>query len=285
MFTTILAFLAPVFSWFKGIATRNKVLIIVCVIAAILLGVLDYQVIQKQKAIDKLQIANQNLLAVNDSIRVTYAKDKQVEYDKYSYIAKQASDLKGVNDSLLAKIKNTKGDVKSAIDVTTTITDSGKLVKDSTIDRTTKDSAGVVHVDADVSLSFRKNYSKGNFHTMSAVIHIKGVPDSLDVTGDLMRDQISMTLFTGIKKNPDGNYEIFARSGYPGATITSLEGAVIDKKIFQQEDKRRIFTLGFGLGYVPFLYDFGSHKQEIFPSKIGATLGVNVNISEIFRKK
>lgn len=285
MFTAILAFLTPILNWFKGIATRNKLLVIVCIVAGILLGILDFQVNQKQKAIDKLQIANQNLLASNDSIRITAAKDKQVEYNKYAYIAKQASELKGVNDSLLAQIKNTKGDVKAAVATTTVITDSGKLVKDSSIVRTTKDSSGVFYIDIDQGFTLTKTYSKGNFHKVLETIHIKGVPDSLDITGEITRDQISMTLFTGIKKNPDGNYEIFARSGYPGATITSLDGAFIDKKIFEQEDKRRIFTLGLSFGYLPFVYDFGSHTKEYFPSKVGISAGVNVNISEIFRKK
>lgn len=285
MFTTILAFLTPVLNWFKGIATRNKALVIVFIVAGILIGILDFQLVQKQKAFDKLQIAHQNLLAATDSIRVTYAKDKQVEYDKYAYIAKQANDLKGVNDSLLAQIKNTKGDVKSAVTATTTITDSGKLVKDTTIDRTIKDSNGIIHVNVDQGLTFKKEYSKGNSHYVMETIHIKGIPDNLDITGEITRDQISMTLFTGIKKNPDGNYEIFARSNYPGAVITALDGALIDKKIFEQEDKRRIFTLGLSFGYLPFIYDFGSHTKEVFPSKIGVSAGVNVNISEIFRKK
>ena len=94
-----------------------------------------------------------------------------------------------------------------------------------------------------------------------------------------------MTLFTGIRQNKDGNYEIFARSGYPGVTFTEINGALIDKKIFEKPDKRRIFTLGASFGYVPFLYDFGTKTKEVFPSKVGATIGVNVNISEIFRKK
>jgi hypothetical protein len=282
MLSSILTLLQPVITWFLGVFSRHKTVIIFTVILLLLSGALYYEVNQRQKEKTQYQIANQNLKAASDSIRVSAAKDKQVEFDKYSYIAKQASDLKKVNDSLYIQIKNTKGDVKSAVSTTTVITDSGKLTKDSIVYVPTKDSS---KVDADVSVSFKKIYSSGNFHVLSAVIHVKGIPDSLDVTGDLTRDQISMTLFTGIRKNSNGNYEIFARSGYPGVTFAEINGALIDKKIFEQPDKRRIFTLGMSFGYVPFLYDFGSHTKEFFPSKIGATIGVNVNISEIFRKK
>jgi hypothetical protein len=280
MLTAILTFLKPVFTWFGGVFSRHKTGIIFAVILLILSGVLYYEITARQNEKTQYQISIQNEKAATDSIRIGAAKDKQVEFDKYAYIAKQASDLKNTNDSLYAQIKNTKGNVKSAVSTTTTVTDSGKLVTTIIKDSSTKDS-----VKADISVSFNKIYSSGNFHSLSAVIHVNGIPDSLNVTGDLTRDQISMTLFTGIRQNKDGNYEIFARSGYPGVTFTEINGALIDKKIFEKPDKRRIFTLGASFGYVPFLYDFGSHTKEIFPSKIGATIGVNVNISEIFRKK
>ena len=93
MLTAILTFLKPVLTWAGGVFSRHKTGIIFAIILLILSGFLYYEITARQNEKTQYQISIQNEKAATDSIRVSAAKDKQVEFDKYAYIAKQASDL------------------------------------------------------------------------------------------------------------------------------------------------------------------------------------------------
>ena len=278
MWTSIAALLSGIFAKGKSVVSNHKLPTAIVIAVLILFGWVYFTIQAKDKQIAKLEIANANIKAANDSIRVTTTKNNQVEYDKYAYLATDYNQLKKVNDSLYEAIKNTKGQVITVIKTQTQFVDTGKLVVTKIIDSATKKIEGY-------QLSFDTTYSPGNYHHLKAVVHVDGIPDSLDLRADLKQDQIGFTAITGLKKNKNGDYEIFVQPSYPGATITKLDGAYVSKTLFQQPDKRRLVTLGIGFGYLPLTYDWRTHSVELLPAKLGLSVGINVNLTELLRKK
>lgn len=276
MFATILSFITPLLTSGKSFFSKNKYSVIITAITAILVLVLYLEINKKESQVQDLKISNANLIAQQDSIRITTTKNNQIEFDKYAFLAKKNKDLQKINDSLYNKIKNTKGTPIAVISSSNIISDSNKnlIVKDIK-----KDSTGSI----DVELSFDTVYSKGNYHHLE--LSLSGIPDRLDFKGTLIKDEIGFTATTGIKKDEKGNYEIFVQPDYPGTKITSLTGAYIDPNIFQKPDKKRILTLGASFGYIPILYNWSTKQTSILGQNIGLSVGVNINLTELFRKK
>jgi hypothetical protein len=269
----------------KAFLSKHLSAVIVAILAVIVFFVLDFEINAKAKEIQNLKISNQNLLAENDSITVTKNKEGQVQYDKYALVAKQYSDLKSINSDLEQKIKDQTGNVIGAVSSGTKLVDSGVFKPTVVKDSITKQAGVVTYIQKDVNFSLDTTYSKGNSHKLVTKIHIQGVPDSLQITGVLARDEIAFTALTGVKIDKEGNYVIFVVPDYPGAVITQLNGAIIDKHIFQKPDKKRIFTLGGSFGYIPILYNWSTKQTILFGPNLGASLGVNVNLTELLRKK
>jgi hypothetical protein len=247
---------------------RNKFKVIVSALLIVAILFILFQQKQVREAKREKQVAEHNLAAATDTIRVTKAKNGQIEFDKLSFIFQEISDLKKANADLYKEVKNTKGNVNTIIksDLQIVHDTVPLVVKGHLIDST---------VVAD--FSFDTTYSPGNFRKRAG--YTKYDLRTGKSSGVLSNDQTGIVLVTGIKNLDKGKPEIFVRSTYPGLEITKVDGAVLDKSLFRK--KQPLITIGASIGYTPLTYDIKDKKFEFKPTRIGGSIGLNFNL---FRK-
>ena len=134
----------------------------------------------------------------------------------------------------------------------------------------------IIKADFDYS----KDYSAGNSRKLKGYTKYdlrNGVTG-----GELTQDETTMRFITGIKNLDKGKPEIFLKSDYPGFTVTALEGAVLDPKLFEKK-KTRLVTLGITVGLTPLTYDWKTQKTEINLHRVGVTTGVSFNIIKLLK--
>lgn len=170
----------------------------------------------------------QNQKALNDSIEWVKTKEGVLEAQKALLIADNKA-LKELNSDLQNELKEERGKVVY-------ITKTETTIKHDTITVYSE-----IGKDGKFCICFDTVYSKGN----SRDLKIECVSDGTSVASSVVRDEFSMALVTGIKRE-DGVAKIFVRSDYPGFSVSSLEGAVLsqDDPIFSQDVKKKKFILG-----------------------------------------
>ena len=222
----------------------------------------------------KLQIANENIAALNDSIRIVTTNNGKPEADKLSFIVDKISALAKLNADLAEEVKNTAGKVN------TIIKSDVRIVHDTV--------PLVVHgqmIDSTVTtnFSFDKNYSVGNSRKLNGFTQYNLRNGKSN--GTLNTDEIRIRFVTGIKDIDKGKPTIFLRSDYPNFKVDSLVGAEIDPNLFKPRNKQHLITLGFNVGWTPFTYDFIKQKADFSISRIGASFGANINLSRLINRK
>jgi hypothetical protein len=200
---------------------KNKYKII-AVIVAVLVAAFFYMGWQINSLKTQLAIAKNNVAALKDTVRVVKTKNGELETVKLALMADKKS-LKDLSDSLYKEVKNEKGSVKY-------ITKAGATIKlHVTIE------VPSISTDSTIQWAYDREDSGGSRH-------LAGI--STRATTKITRDELSLTLITGLKERDDKKMEIFIRTKYPGVTFTDIEGAIIDptKAIVKPPDKR----FGFG---------------------------------------
>jgi len=246
----------------------NNKLIITAILAIVTLFFVNrYNYNRLQEAKQEIKIADANLAAAKDTIRIIKTQDGSLNYQKLAYIAKSVEDLKKTNADLYAETQNLKGDIKMIQKAQLIIhTDTTKLiVKSELIDST-------IHLNS----TFDTTYSKGNYHSM-ALAHTYNLKNGVSA-GYILKDEIGFTAVTGLKKTNNG-YEIFLNPKYPGLKVESLEGAFIDKSVFAPPaaKKRSKFSFGGSVGWTPVTYEFNTKQSSFNLTRVGATVGLNFN--------
>jgi hypothetical protein len=244
------------------------------IIMVVLFMLLIRQCNQSSIADKKLKIANENIAALNDSIRIVTTNNGKPEADKLSFIVDKLSALEKLNADLAIEVKNTAGRVN------TIIKSDIKIIHDTV--------PLVVHgqmIDSTVTtnFSFDKTYSIGNSRKLNGFTQYNLRNGKSN--GTLNTDEIRIRFVTGIKDIDKGKPTIFLRSDYPNFTVDSLVGAEIDPKLFKPQNKQHLITLGFNVGLTPFTYDFIKQKAEFNISRIGASFGANFNLSRLLNLK
>ena len=238
----------------------------------------------------------QNIEYFRDSLRTSYNKVGQLEYEK-TVLAATNDNLKNLNEKLAAEVAKEKGRVIYLSEIIIVLKDS------LTIQNGTNGSIDVqVNDDLTQSILFQSNriHSEGNERKISgnvivgfkdndflnykipinsgkdtATVKIPVIDENaVSITFD--EDIITMTLVTGLKEGPNKNLEIFVRSDYPGFSATSIDGAIIDpykssliKSYFP--DKK----WGVGVSFGPSVMVGFDGK---FHPGVAVTLGINYSI-------
>jgi len=220
----------------------------------------------------EVAVAQQNINALNDTIRITKDRQGRDEYDKLALLTDKVSNLEKLNQDLATEVKSIKGRTSTIIkgDVQIVHDTVPLIVKGELVDST-------VRADFD----FSKNFSAGNFRKLSG--YTKYDLRTGNATGQLTADTLGIRFVTGIKNLDKGKPEIFLKSDYPGFSVTQLEGAVLDPKLFQKK-KVPLITTGLNIGYTPVTYDIRTNKFDFNPTRVSVTAGINVNILKLLRR-
>lgn len=254
----------------------NPYKVVVTILAVILLLLFLQQCRENSRAAEiykkKEAVAEQNIAALNDSIRQTKTKGGQPEFDKLSLLVQDVKDLKKLNEDLANEVKITKGRVASIAKI------NAKIVHDTTyLDaETTVDEERVV-------TTFNKDitYSEGNSRSIAGYTEYE--PQTGLSWAAITKDSMNISLVTGIKGLDKGKPEIFVRSNFPGFSPTSISGAVLDPKLFSPKTKQKLLTFGLNIGYVPITYSIIDKKLDFNFTRFGASIGANINLSRLLK--
>lgn len=170
----------------------------------------------------KLKMAQSNVSALKDTVRIVKTKNGELESVRLVLLADKNS-LKQLSDSLDREVKKEKGKVKVIIKAPVSIV---------SIDTVTI----ISHVtDSSIYWNYDREDSGGSRH-------LAGV-STKEIT-KITRDEIYLNLIAGVKEREDKKLEIFIRTKYPGVTFGDIQGAIIDPTQPVVKPPSRYFGIG-----------------------------------------
>jgi len=245
-------------------AKNQRNILIVILIILLIGGYLFYNKYQKDKT--NLNIANQNIKALTDSLRISKTKNGNLEYSINTLI----TDKKGLakfNADLADQYKKEHGKVYELNQVVAELKNKGPIVINNTLIKYPNGIFGLKWRDSTVFSKYNSRIIRGE--SKFSIDTLKGIINPLTTT--IIKNSVTFNLFVGLRENK-GNLEIFANSDYPDLIITHLEGAQIDvnkNPVFKNFIKPKKFSIGFHLGYGAQLYN-----KQIF---VGPQVGVSIH--------
>lgn len=253
---------------FKG----NKVATI-AVAAVLVLGLMQWNSCNRTARLQKkLEVAQHNINALNDTIRYEKTKDGDTLALKLAFLTDKLSNLENLNKDLYDEVKTIKGKVS------TIIKGDVKIVHD-TVPLIVKGT--LVNNVAFSTFDYSQTFSPGNSRKLSGYTRYN-ITTGLS-TGELTSDELSMRFTTGIRNLDKGKPEIFLQSNYPGFTVSALDGAVLDPSLFKGKSRTKLITLGVGVGWTPLTYSFATKKSTFDLQQVGVTAGANINILKLLK--
>lgn len=225
-----------------------------------------------EEAKHQVEVAQANLAAAQDTIRVTKAKNGVLEYNKLVYIASN-NNLKALNLDLLKEIDATKGKIAVIEKV------GFKVVHDTSyVPTTVYVSDSVISIRSQIDTT----YSPGNFRSLAyESVYKEKEGKAFSV---LTEDNIGFTATVGLKINEKKQYEIFVRPHYPNMSVVKLEGAVIEDNLIKKETKIPLVTIGGHIGWMPIAYDAGTKQTDFNLNRFGVGVGLNFNLAAMLKK-
>lgn len=218
----------------------------------------------------KIAVAEHNLKAANDTIRIVKDRVNKDEYNKLAYLTNSVNTLAKMNEELAKEIKNIKGNVQTII--------QGEVkIKEVPVPFIVK--AELVDSTVIARFKYDTTYSPGNFRKLSGYTTFN-LKDHT-VSGQKELDEIGVKLTTGIKNLDKGKPEIFLKSDYPGFSVTSLEGAVLDPKLFKPKNKTPLITPVFYVGWSPVNYNLQNKNLTFSANNLNIGFGVGFNLLKI----
>jgi hypothetical protein len=180
----------------------------------------------------KLKMAQQNLDAVHDSIKLEKQKSGNLSASITSYVASE-KDLKNINSDLYNKINEQKGQIVSLGNVVF------KLKQDSiTLHKFLNASKSINGVAIslgnntyDLPWTLRYDYDDKNYDVLAGNTKVGLIEDSIHPVkhiGTELTNRESQIDLTFGQKVENGKLRVFAESKYPGFTPESLSGVLID---------------------------------------------------------
>lgn len=253
----------------KEFWSKNKRAIIVIIAVA---GLILYNVHLYKKALmaeKKAQVAEHNLVVANDTIRIIKDRQDRIEYNKLAYLTDKVTNLEKLSHNLANEVKSIKGTVSTVIQGQIKIVEKPVpfIVKGELIDSTVK-----------AYFNYDSTYSPGNYRKLSGYTAYN-LRDGV-VVAQKQVDEFGIKFTTGIKDLDKGKPEIFLKSDYPGFSVTKLEGAQLDPKLFEPKVKVSLITPTLSVGYTPILYS-PSSKRVTLENRFGITIGVGFNLFKV----
>jgi hypothetical protein len=234
--------------------SKNEKLIFLSIIVVLCLflykGCLDKAHLESTN----LQATN-NILAMNDSVRIEKTKNGELQFVK-SALVTDMKNLKDMNIELYNEVKNQKKAIFYISQMTSVIKDDIK--KQSNDDIAYKDpstGADIIKWNFDtINDNWSRILNGKSYFTVKYDTSGKyTVKPSYSVIDTLKQ---TMKLTTGLKASETKKdmLEIFIKSSYPGMTFTEIDGAIINPEDFKKylpKTKPKPFAIGpyVGLGY------------------------------------
>jgi len=199
---------------------------------------------------------DQNIRALTDSIRVYITKNGQLVYEKSAFLTKE-SDLKKLNSDLFNEVKNLKDHPIVVIKWNT------KLIHDTI--KVPVYVSGPITWNNDSTIkyipfawNYDTTYSTNNYHMISGdyIISIDSNKNAKTESFRVTRDEIGISMSTGLTESKDGNVEIFIKSMYPGFAPTKIDGALFDPResdVIKKYFPPKRFAVGPYVGYGVYL--------------------------------
>jgi hypothetical protein len=218
------------------------------------------------------QVGVQNIIALNDSIRVIQNKwDEDISL-KNVYIAEKG-DLEKINKDLSKEVDRLEGKVLYVSNILSSIKNDTVFIENEV----------VRYPDGlnELSWTLDKDYGNGNSRLLSGnsrfiVDTLGGSFNIIDKGTIISRDVTNLKLITGLTELDD-TYQIYVKTDYPGITFSEISGAVLDKQRFTKQTQPS-WILGpsvyLGIGVDPLNRTAGP--------QIGLGLSVTFNLNKYF---
>jgi hypothetical protein len=258
----------------KELLLKYKLYVIGFVICAVLWFGINALVAKNAQLNKKLEVATYNAKVAQDSLKIVKDKVGKDETDKLAYLTNTVDNLVKLNQELAQEVKNIKGTVNTVIKSDIKVVEKpvpflvqGQLIDSNVVARFKYDSI----------------YSLGNFRKLSGYTSFNLKTGK--VSGQKEQDEFGIRFTTGIKNLDKGTPEIFIKSDYPGFQVTSLEGAVLDPKLFKPKTKTPLITPSITIGWTPIIW---SSKDQIVRTSFtdfGVTAGLGFNILKLTKLK
>lgn len=201
----------------------GNIIVILIVLSLGLLGVIYYQY-DKVKILELESFTKENnIKALNDTVRAEKNKIGQLQYTKQSLIADR-DNISLLNKKLGDEVKNQKGQI---------------IFLNSTVAKLKTDTSKVVIHDIQkisdseyvITGSMENIYDSFNYRSVKFNSKIK-VDSNRNVTvmnSKMEKDDFGFNIITGLKEE-NNNLRIFIRSDYPGLVFSKIDGALIDPR-------------------------------------------------------
>jgi hypothetical protein len=201
----------------------GKVIICALVVIAILSGFCFYQFGKIQQLEISEAIKDNNIKALNDTVRVEENKLGQIQYSKQALIADNTN-LSSLNKKLGDEVKNQKGQILF-------LSSSQAGLKLDTPKIIIHDMQKLSDSEYVINLSLKNDYDSVNFRAIEVKTNILIDSNRMlsVVKSQMTKDNFSFNVITGLKEEK-GNLRIFIRSDYPGLTFSKIDGALIDPR-------------------------------------------------------
>lgn len=187
----------------------------------------------------ELQLAQQNNIALTDSVRKVIHENEKIQYEK----AVLVTNVKNLSDSIREELKSIKGTVHSLIKTQGTITNPPQS-QTSVIEWNTN----LVKIPFNFNSRFRQltGFTQFYIDTISNQIGIQNPQVSLT------QDKYFLDLTLGFKTDKNKNIVAFITSPDTNLAIAHLEGAILTdqqiKALVQRERSKR-WGIGPNVGY------------------------------------
>lgn len=240
---------------FKNIVEFINSKIFLIIIIIVLLGYASIQTTSLYKTkIDNL-IKEQNIEALNDSIRLVKKQNNTLEFSITSFIASE-KELKKLNEDLYKKVKAQDGKIMS---LTSSVI---KLKQDSiTLQKALNESKKIIEelkqIDSNTFVAnwtLPYDFGNNNYDIFKGSTYIKVLNKSPLLISHfdtkLISRETQINLIWG-QKIENNKLRIFVESNYPGFTVESLQGVLIDpndNKYIKSLIKQRRWFNGFHVG-------------------------------------
>ena len=211
-----------------------------------------------------------NIVALNDSIRLYKDKSKDPGWKKTAYIGEQ-QEIQKWNIELYNELLKQGNNVANLQKIVASINNESSNRNNTNTTFIDAHNGKKIYVKSD--WNHDTIYNAWNWRKVSGSINM--VIDSNKIiksVSSINKDEINFDIITGLEKKGD-NYEIFVKSNYPGFKPSKIDGAIIPAKSLQTRKKWGIgpsFSIGIGAG------TDGTNIKPIIYGGVG--FGINKNI-------
>lgn len=227
----------------------------------------------------------QNISALQDSVRTYKNKNDDLVYEKLAYIASE-KELARYNKELKDEVSYLKD---NPITVTKYIT---RIVHDTVRVPVYIDTTNITW-NADSTIKYipfewdnDTSYNENNYRKLGGnfIVSVDTLLNSSINEFEITRDEIGLSFTTGLTENSEDQVEIFITSDYPGFVPTSIEGALFDpreSKVIKKFFPPKRWAVGVYGGY-GFYFDPSNTK---FGSGLQLGVGIQYNLFQWNGKK